>query len=450
MSLLFPTSWDGPSSSSAPALAAAQGKKRKRPSTVQKEDDIDLKSVEINIEKLMKKMQQEDVKGAKEQKAKEEGGKIKGKTGGKEKSVLEKGKAQGAQKGSAGHPNGKQAGRQEKEKPLQRSQPTSIPPKSQTLNDVETQGGKNKKRKRGQSDANQHVDTSPPLKAQPGEPVKPADDAPKMSKKEMKKARLSNPAPPTTVPLPPAAPSMPDTKLTPLQAKMKASLSGARFRWINEQLYTTSASHAHELMRAQPGLYSDYHAGFASQLAGWPTPPLEALAHLLQALPKHALIADLGSGPGTLARKLVPRGRKVLSFDLQADEWVTEADFCERIPLPGAEGERSEGAVVDAAVCCLSLMGTDWVRGVREARRVLVAKGQLFVAEVTSRFTSVDTFVQVVESVGFSLQKQEDKDTHFMLFVFQKVEGEALGDAEWEGILEKAEGLLKPCEYKRR
>ncbi|KZT57662.1 hypothetical protein CALCODRAFT_422437, partial [Calocera cornea HHB12733] len=245
-------------------------------------------------------------------------------------------------------------------------------------------------------------------------------------------------------------PAASDAKLTPLQAKMKASLSGARFRWINEQLYTTSAEHAHELMRAQPNLYQDYHAGFAAQLAGWPTPPLDALAQLLQALPKHALVADLGSGPGTLAKKLVPQGRKVLSFDLQADEWVTEADYCAHIPLPGKEDRACEGAVVDAAVCCLSLMGTDWVRGVREARRVLVGKGQLYVAEVTSRFTSVDAFVEVVESVGFALQKKEDKDTHFMLFVFDKVARDPLGEAEWKGIRAKAEGLLKPCEYKRR
>ncbi|EJU04794.1 hypothetical protein DACRYDRAFT_62996 [Dacryopinax primogenitus] len=237
-----------------------------------------------------------------------------------------------------------------------------------------------------------------------------------------------------------------NSKLTPLQAKMKASLSGARFRWINEQLYTSSASSAHELMRSQPNLYEDYHAGFAAQLVGWPTPPLDALAVLLQKLPKTALIADLGSGPGTLAKKLVPQGRKVLSFDLHPDDWVTEADFCERIPLPGSEGEES-GAIVDACVCCLSLMGTDWICGVREARRVLVANGQLLVAEVTSRFTDVSNFVQVIESVGFRMTKKDDGDTHFMLFVFEKVDKDL---EEWEEVVQRAEGLLKPCEYKRR
>lgn len=57
--------------------------------------------------------------------------------------------------------------------------------------------------------------------------------------------------------------------------------------------------------------------------------------------------------------------------------------------------------MVDAVVCCLSLMGTDWISMIREARRVLKDEGKLLIAEVSSRFEKIDEFVKLVESVGF-------------------------------------------------
>ncbi|KGK35934.1 hypothetical protein JL09_g4916, partial [Pichia kudriavzevii] len=55
------------------------------------------------------------------------------------------------------------------------------------------------------------------------------------------------------------------SKLTPLQRKMLNKLSGSRFRWINEQLYTTDSKSALEMIQRQPELYEEYHKGFASQ-----------------------------------------------------------------------------------------------------------------------------------------------------------------------------------------
>jgi len=57
--------------------------------------------------------------------------------------------------------------------------------------------------------------------------------------------------------------------------------------------------------------------------------------------------------------------------------------------------------MVDAVVCCLSLMGTDWINTIREARRVLKDDGKLLIAEVSSRFEKIDEFVKLIESVGF-------------------------------------------------
>lgn len=113
------------------------------------------------------------------------------------------------------------------------------------------------------------------------------------------------------------------------------------------------------------------------------------------------MIADLGCGDAGLARALVPGGKVVLSYDLVGDSgagaitggavtgdgWVVEADFLSHIPLPGRAGggdnddeenkprkkkrDPNASEVVDVVVCCLSLMGTNWVAGVYEAVRVL-------------------------------------------------------------------------------
>ena len=94
-------------------------------------------------------------------------------------------------------------------------------------------------------------------------------------------------------------------------------------------------------------------------------------ASVVSSYPTTTVIADLGCGDATLAKTLAPKGFRVLSFDLVSDgEWVVEADTCDVIPLPGKDD--GEGAqVVDIVVCALSLMNLNWIRCIREARRIL-------------------------------------------------------------------------------
>jgi ribosomal RNA-processing protein 8 len=67
----------------------------------------------------------------------------------------------------------------------------------------------------------------------------------------------------------------------------------------------------------------------------------------------------------------------VLSYDLVSDgKYVIEADTSSRLPLPGSDedddGDEKDGAqIVDVVVCALSLMGTNWVKCIMEAWRVL-------------------------------------------------------------------------------
>ncbi|KAE8212406.1 hypothetical protein CF327_g3945 [Tilletia walkeri] len=322
--------------------------------------------------------------------------------------------------------------------------------------------------------------------------------------------------PPTTTPI----------ALTPLQKSMSQKLSGARFRTINETLYTQSSHAALELMQREPSTLTEYHSGFREQVKGWPKNPVDVLA---KRIVKGAggdgsglVVADLGAGEAPLASALATLlpSAKVLSFDLltSSDGRVVGAD-CARfpfgVPLPGdphasgvlasvrraveekarakarasgkvGEGEGANGvgggggaqltnsqAVVDVVVFCLSLMPTNWVDMILEARRILRDGGEIYIAEVASRFNTLDTFVSILERTGFKLLDKDDSNTHFTLLHLRMMKDAAVwgqwksekGQQGWEEALAAAEAdqeayratlveegstILKPCLYKRR
>ena len=65
------------------------------------------------------------------------------------------------------------------------------------------------------------------------------------------------------------------TGLTPLQNQMREKLISARFRQLNETLYTSPSAKAVELFKAEPDLFDEYHIGFARQVAAWPSNPVD-------------------------------------------------------------------------------------------------------------------------------------------------------------------------------
>ncbi|KAG8932992.1 25S rRNA (adenine645-N1)-methyltransferase [Tulasnella sp. 418] len=139
-----------------------------------------------------------------------------------------------------------------------------------------------------------------------------------------------------------------------------------------------------------------------------------------------------------------------MSFDLVSNnDYVVAADICEKVPLPGGD---EGGKIVDLVLCSLSLMSTNWLGCIKEAKRILTDSGHLWIAEVTSRFKNVDTFVSVVSSLGFDLVSKEEPNTHFILFSFRSIpRGISKSKSkEWKALVKRSEGLLKPCEYKRR
>lgn len=114
-----------------------------------------------------------------------------------------------------------------------------------------------------------------------------------------------------------------------------------------------------------------YHVGFRHQVTSWPSNPVKHFIEALSSYPERTVIVDLGCGDAELARDLVPRGFTVLSYDLvAANPFIVATDICDKLPIPGSD-DRDEGQIVDVVVCSLSLMSTNWLNCIREARRVL-------------------------------------------------------------------------------
>ncbi|KAI9479595.1 methyltransferase-domain-containing protein [Zychaea mexicana] len=274
----------------------------------------------------------------------------------------------------------------------------------------------------------------------------------KPGKKQTEKPSGAN-APATT------AKSNTGAKLTPLQQKMKEKLSGARFRWLNEQLYTTKGDESFKLFKEKPELFEEYHEGFRHQVESWPENPVDIFAKQLSKLPAGTVVADLGCGDAQIAHTL--KKQKVLSFDMVAKNDKVVACDIANLPLPDG--------FVDVAVFSLALMGTNYLDFLKEAKRVLKAGGELKIAEVVSRFTDVDEFIALLEEMGFEFM---DKMFIMLYFTKQEVDVDQEIDQEMlEGLSKaqkralkkgagvhvsqsklqkKAEKLLKPCVYKKR
>jgi ribosomal RNA-processing protein 8 len=306
-------------------------------------------------------------------------------------------------------------------------------------------GSKQKKKERkkqkldnGQDGKSDHADArasgpdGEPSKADEGEtPKKKKDKKPKQARdnedgavnvghETAKDATLS------------AVPALPATsKLTPMQAAMRQKLISARFRHLNQTLYTAPSDQALELFDQNPEMFEDYHAGFRQQVEVWPENPVDNFIATIRSRgkmrsPKYkdkkgkgdaqpeskdcaaeplprthgtCIVADLGCGDARLAQTLKDSGDnhnlnlKVHSFDLRSPSpLVTKADIS-KLPIPDGS--------VDVAIFCLALMGTNWISFIEEAYRILHWKGELWVAEIKSRFGRVGRAGKPVEhSVG--------------------------------------------------
>ncbi|KAJ3304495.1 25S rRNA (adenine645-N1)-methyltransferase [Kappamyces sp. JEL0829] len=224
--------------------------------------------------------------------------------------------------------------------------------------------------------------------------------------------------------------------LSKLQEKMAKKLSGSKFRWINESLYTTESDKSFRLFKEQPELFDIYHQGFQSQVEEWPVNPVDIFIKYLGDKPKETVVADLGCGVAQIAQQL-HQSLTVHSFDLiKGNRFITACDIA-HVPLATAS--------VDVAVFALSLMGTNFVDFLKEANRILKDGAELKIAEVVSRIESLADFIRGVEGIGFKLTNKDTSNKMFVLLDFVKAD-----QATAAGLGPHQGPILKPCIYKRR
>ncbi|MCJ1370692.1 25S rRNA (adenine645-N1)-methyltransferase [Loxospora ochrophaea] len=232
-----------------------------------------------------------------------------------------------------------------------------------------------------------------------------------------------------------SVPSLSTQGLTPLQTTMREKLISARFRHLNETLYTSSSVQAVSLFASDPTFYNDYHDGFRRQVSAWPENPVDGFVRWIEErgsvgredqlkpkkkkpkkqsrpeplpeispfepLPRNldseiCNIVDLGCGDASLARALstaTPPKKaatdlldlSIQSFDLSAKTGLHGADN-PLVTVADIRHLQLDDNSADIAIFCLSLMGTNWIEFIEEAWRVLRWGGECWIAEVRSRF----------------------------------------------------------------
>ncbi|XP_072941754.1 uncharacterized protein [Epargyreus clarus] len=218
-----------------------------------------------------------------------------------------------------------------------------------------------------------------------------------------------------------------------LRMRMLERLKAAQFRYLNEQLYTSTGTESQELFKSDPAAFQVYHEGYQQQVKKWPINPLDIIIKRIAKMPKTHVIADMGCGEAALSRRV---SQRVHSFDLVARTPEVHACDMARTPLLAAS--------TDVVVYCLALMGTDLTRYLLEANRVLKIGGHLLIAEVESRFDNPETFSSDVQRLGFSLKNLDRSHKVFIFMEFNKVRDPPSKKNKLPEL------TLKPCLYKRR
>ncbi|XP_066259232.1 ribosomal RNA-processing protein 8-like [Euwallacea similis] len=231
---------------------------------------------------------------------------------------------------------------------------------------------------------------------------------------------------------------LPRPKLTekqsnlPLRERMMRKLQAARFRYLNEQIYTTTGNQTEKAFRRDPEAFKAYHEGYKLQVKRWPLNPLDKIIKSVLKMDKNLVIADFGCGEAKLAQSV---DQKVHSFDLvAANQEVTACDMA-HVPLSDSS--------VDIVVFCLSLMGTNLGDYLLEANRVLKNGGLLKISEVESRFEDVDDFVKKCNKYGFKKTWMDLSYNLFYFIDFRKIA--SVGDKKKLPAI-----ALQPCLYKKR
>ena len=167
---------------------------------------------------------------------------------------------------------------------------------------------------------------------------------------------------------------------------------------MNQQINNSSSQNTHQRFLKNPEEWHEYHVTFNATKESWPVIPNHEALKWCKARPD-LVVGDFGCGEALLARELK---NKMYSFDHVAkNENVIVCDMSQ-VPL--------ENESLDAAIFSLSLMGTNFVDYLKEAKRCLKLDGWLWIAEPTSRIKDIEQFKELLIKLGFYMIDVEAVD----------------------------------------
>lgn len=209
-----------------------------------------------------------------------------------------------------------------------------------------------------------------------------------------------------------------------LATKSRSRLSFSRFRSMNEFLYTHSTNQAIQFMDDQS--FDLYHAAYSEIAEKWPIRPIDHICDRMRKMfkgkGKGKVFADMGCGSRPLIAESFENA-SVHSFDLVSkDARITPADIS-KLPLPNS--------VCDCVIFSLSLMGSNISDQLKEGSRILKEQGILMIAEVTSRFKSLD---QKEKKTGGKSLQESAKDGTGAWDVGGEADAEEEEDAEIDSV----------------
>ena len=155
----------------------------------------------------------------------------------------------------------------------------------------------------------------------------------------------------------------------PPDIRSKVEKRHGDFTKMTQRWAVSKSDTMHDRLQADPSEWYLYHTLYGEARKNWSELPVENLADRLRKR-SDWVIGDFGCGECLLGEALP---NEIKAFDhVAVNEHVTACDM-RKTPC--------ENKSLDAAVFCLSLMGTNWSEYLQEAHRTLKPFGQLLIAE---------------------------------------------------------------------
>ena len=165
------------------------------------------------------------------------------------------------------------------------------------------------------------------------------------------------------------------------------------FTRMNNRWYASSSVKTHARLEANAEEWGHYHTAYRELRKSWPVVPFEEEIKWLQER-DGLVVGDFGCGEAIIAQR-VGQKHDVRSFDHVAVNPTVVACDVAAVPL--------DDKVLDLAIFCLSLMGSNFTDYLREAHRCLRLDGLLHIWEPASYFDDMTRFCGDLEKLGFDV-----------------------------------------------